>query len=44
MGMGGEKMPIVRAVNDHVFCAVRMSGMGVALAPMVGEQIAVAMT
>jgi len=44
MGMGGEKMPIVRAVNDHVFCAVRMSGMGVALAPVVGEQIAVMMT
>lgn len=40
MGMGGEKMPILKAVNDHVFCAVRMSGMGVALAPVVGEQIA----
>ena len=44
MGMGGEKMPIVRAVNDHVFCAVRMSGMGVALAPVVGEKIAAMMT
>jgi gamma-glutamylputrescine oxidase len=40
MGMGGEKMPIVKAVNDHVFCAVRMHGMGVALAPVIGEQIA----
>ena len=40
MGMGGEKMPIVRAVNDHVFCAVRMNGMGVALAPVIGEQVA----
>jgi len=44
MGMGGEKMPILRAVNDHVFCAVRMSGMGVALAPVVGEKIASLMT
>jgi len=44
MGMGGEKMPILRAVNDHVFCAVRMSGMGVALAPVVGEKIATLMT
>ncbi|HEY6899226.1 MAG TPA: FAD-dependent oxidoreductase [Puia sp.] len=44
MGMGSEKMPIVKAVNDHVFCAVRMSGMGVALAPIVGEQIATLMT
>ena len=44
MGMGGEKMPILRAVNDHVFCAVRMSGMGVALAPVVGDKIAALMT
>jgi len=44
MGMGGEKMPILKAVNDHVFCAVRMSGMGVALAPVVGEKVAVMMT
>ncbi len=44
MGMGSEKMPIIRAINDHVFCAVRMSGMGVALAPVVGERIATLMT
>jgi gamma-glutamylputrescine oxidase len=44
MGMGNEKMPIIKAVNDHVFCAVRMSGMGVALAPIVGEKIAMLMT
>lgn len=44
MGMGGEKMPIVRAVNDHVFCAVRMHGMGVALAPVIGEQAASLLT
>lgn len=44
MGMGSEKMPIIRAVNDQVFCAVRMSGMGVALAPVMGEKIAELMT
>jgi glycine/D-amino acid oxidase-like deaminating enzyme len=44
MAMGSEKMPILKAVNDHVFCAVRMSGMGVALAPVVGEKIAMLMT
>ncbi|GGA91869.1 NAD(P)/FAD-dependent oxidoreductase [Puia dinghuensis] len=44
MGMGSEKMPILRAVNDHVFCAVRMSGMGVALAPVIGEKVAEMMT
>lgn len=40
MAMGSEKMPILRAINDHVFCAVRMSGMGVALAPVIGEKVA----
>jgi glycine/D-amino acid oxidase-like deaminating enzyme len=40
MGMGTEKMPIVKQVQPGVFCAIRMSGMGVALAPMVGQQVA----
>jgi glycine/D-amino acid oxidase-like deaminating enzyme len=39
MGMGNEKSPIVKEVSPRVFCAVRMSGMGVALAPVIGEQI-----
>jgi glycine/D-amino acid oxidase-like deaminating enzyme len=39
MAMGSEKMPIVKEVSPHIFCAVRMSGMGVALAPTVGQQI-----
>lgn len=40
MGMGSEKMPIVQEVSPNVFCAVRMSGMGVALTPIIGENIA----
>lgn len=40
MGMGSEKMPILQEVSPNVFCAVRMSGMGVALAPVVGEKVA----
>jgi gamma-glutamylputrescine oxidase len=40
MAMGSEKMPIVKQIQPDVFCAVRMSGMGVALAPVVGEQVA----
>ncbi len=40
MGMGGEKTPIVKQALPNVFCAVRMSGMGVALAPEVGQQVA----
>jgi gamma-glutamylputrescine oxidase len=39
MGMGNEKLPIVKEVSPQVFCAVRMSGMGVALAPVIGEQV-----
>jgi glycine/D-amino acid oxidase-like deaminating enzyme len=40
MGMGAEKMPIVKQVQPNIYCAVRMSGMGVALAPIVGQQVA----
>jgi glycine/D-amino acid oxidase-like deaminating enzyme len=40
MAMGSEKLPIVKELNQSVFCAVRMSGMGVALAPVVGQKIA----
>ena len=40
MGMGPEKMPIMQKVSENVFCAVRLGGMGVALAPVVGEKMA----
>ncbi len=40
MAMGTEKMPIVKEVEPNIFCAVRMSGMGVALAPDVAQQVA----
>lgn len=40
MAMGSEKMPIVKAIDENVFCCVRMSGMGVALAPVVAGQVA----
>jgi glycine/D-amino acid oxidase-like deaminating enzyme len=39
MGMGSEKSPIVKELQPNVFCAVRMSGMGVALAPVIGQQV-----
>jgi glycine/D-amino acid oxidase-like deaminating enzyme len=39
MAMGSEKMPIVKEVKPNIFCAVRMSGMGVALAPIVARSI-----
>lgn len=40
MAFGSEKMPIVKQVAPNIFCAVRMSGMGVALAPVVAQQVA----
>ncbi len=40
MGFGTEKKPIVEKLEENIFCAVRMSGMGVALAPMVAEEVA----
>lgn len=39
MAMGSEKMPIVKQLSERQFCAVRLSGMGVALAPKIGEMI-----
>jgi gamma-glutamylputrescine oxidase len=39
MGMGIEKRPLIKPVSENVFCAVRMSGMGVALAPVVADEV-----
>jgi gamma-glutamylputrescine oxidase len=39
MGIGKEKKPIVKKIEDRIYCAVRMSGMGVALAPQIGKTI-----
>jgi gamma-glutamylputrescine oxidase len=40
MAIGKEKKPIVQKISDRLFCAVRMSGMGVALAPQLGKKVA----
>ncbi|WP_312765012.1 FAD-dependent oxidoreductase [Epilithonimonas sp.] len=39
MAMGTEKTPIVKRISKRQFCAVRLSGMGVALAPKIGEMV-----
>jgi glycine/D-amino acid oxidase-like deaminating enzyme len=39
MAMGNDKMPIIKEIEPGIFCAVRMSGMGVALAPIVGRMV-----
>ncbi|HRE51236.1 MAG TPA: FAD-dependent oxidoreductase [Flavitalea sp.] len=43
MGHGPEKMPIVKKIEEQVYCAVRMSGIGVAITPIIGEQAAALM-
>jgi gamma-glutamylputrescine oxidase len=40
MGIGIEKKPILEEISENIFCAVRMSGMGVALAPEIGKKVA----
>ncbi len=40
MGVGAKKEPIVKKIQEHVYCAVRMGGMGVALGSLTGEEAA----
>lgn len=40
MGVGGKKKPIVRKIDDHVYCGVRLGGMGVAIGSSIGNQLA----
>lgn len=40
MGLGKTKKPIVAKVAPHLFCAVRMGGMGVAIGSLVGDEAA----
>jgi gamma-glutamylputrescine oxidase len=43
MAMGEQKSPLVQRISENVFCCVRMNGMGVALAPVVAQQVALLM-
>ncbi len=40
MGLGKSKTSIIKKVSPHLFCAVRMGGMGVAIGSLVGEEAA----
>ncbi|NND79490.1 MAG: FAD-binding oxidoreductase [Maribacter sp.] len=40
MGVGREKKPIVKQLSNHVFCGVRLGGMGVAIGSHVGNELA----
>ena len=40
MGVGSNKKPIVKQLSNHVYCGVRMGGMGVAIGSLVGQELA----
>lgn len=40
MGVGSQKKPIVKALSEHVYCGVRMGGMGVAIGSLIGKELA----
>lgn len=40
MGMGAQRSPIVKQLSDNVFCGVRLTGTGVAIGSLVGEELA----
>jgi len=44
MGMGKDKFPVIKEIQPNCFCLVGLGGMGVALAPVAGEQVAEMMT
>lgn len=40
MGVGSTRKPIVKKMDEHIYCAVRMGGMGVAIGSLVGKEVA----
>jgi len=40
MGVGSQKTPIIKQLSNHVFCGVRLGGMGVAIGSLVGKELA----
>ena len=39
MGGGSQKKPIVKQLSNHVYCGVRMGGMGVAIGSLIGKEV-----
>jgi glycine/D-amino acid oxidase-like deaminating enzyme len=40
MGLGSSKRPIVEQLSEHVYCGVRLGGMGVAIGSLIGQELA----
>jgi glycine/D-amino acid oxidase-like deaminating enzyme len=39
MGMGSSKNPIVQQLSNHVYCGIRLGGMGIAIGSLVGKEL-----
>ena len=40
MGVGKQKKPILKQLSNHVYCGVRLGGMGIAIGSQVGKDLA----
>ena len=40
MGLGAHKKPIVKQLSNHIYCGVRLGGMGVAIGSLIGQELA----
>ena len=40
MGVGNSKQPIVSQLSNHVYCGVRLGGMGLAIGSVIGTELA----
>ncbi len=40
MGLGSTKKPIVEQLSEHMYCGVRLGGMGVAIGSLIGQELA----
>lgn len=40
MGMGTKRNPIVKQLSENIFCGVRLTGTGIAIGSLVGEELA----
>ena len=39
MGVGNKKKAIVKQLSSHVFCGVRLGGMGIAIGSLIGKEL-----
>lgn len=40
MGVGNDKIPILKQLSENVFCGVRLGGMGIAIGSLIGQELA----